>query len=282
MNKSLYKFIITIERYIESQVIPDKNIIWFRCSAYLLLLIKMLFIWPELSMFYRHAVQINLGSLMPHRLLFLPIFHEYYNIYWLIASAIVIWALLCRNNILLSIAVFIISNNYILLADKASNGGDALHNFLIFMLIFVQENNVKFSLRQIINNAAIIIIKVHFCLLYIVNAYGKVIHLFWRDGSYFKNLWHLMYYANPNLIPHWFFNPILNVVTAWAVILFEFIFPVLIWFKPYKKTLIFTGLVFHLGISLFLSLPDFGLAMAIVYILFFDFKYRYISNSTYE
>jgi len=271
VNKVLHKYIIGIESCIENQIVPDKNIMWFRRCTYLLLLLKIFFIWPELPMFYRHAVNIGLGSLMPYRLIFLPLFYNYYNIYWFFASAIVIIALvLNKGNRLLSVAIFIISINYILLVDQSSNGGDNLHNFLIFMLIFIKEGATKRSVRQMVNNTTILIIQMHFCILYFLNAFGKIIRPFWRDGSYFKNLWHLLYYANPNLTPNWFFNPGLNVFTGWAVILFEFIFPIFIWYKPYKKLLIYIGLFFHLGIALFLSLPDFGFTMIIVYILFWD------------
>ena len=272
MKKSSRNFFTFLEKQIENHIVQDTNIIWFRRCAYLLLLLKMVFIWPELSMFYRHALNTTAGSLMPYKLMFLPFFKNYYNIYWLVASVIVAMATFGKGNRWLSVAVYIISMNYILLADQSANGGDSLHNFLIFMLIFIREGAIKNSARQLMNNAAIIIIQVHFCILYFVNAYGKIIHPLWRDGSYFKNLWHLFYYANPNLIPDWFFNPNLNLVTAWSVLLFEFAFPVLIWFKPYKKPLIYIGLLFHLGIAVFLSLPDFGVTMAIVYILFYDFK----------
>ena len=270
--RKIDKYITAFESYIEDHVIPDTNIVWFRRSVYLLMLLKMLLIWPELSMFYQHGVNLGKGSLLPYEVMFMPFFHNYYNLYWLFTSVIVALALFYKSNRWLAVAVFIISITYLLLIFKAINFGDMLLNFLIFMLIFIREGTQNGSVSQMVNNAVILIIQVHFCLLYLVNALGKIMQPFWRDGSFFKNIWHLSYYANPNFIPDWFYHPTLNVVTAWTVILFELIFPVLIWIKPYKRPLIIIGLLFHLGISLFLSLPDFGLAMATVYLLFYDFK----------
>jgi len=266
------RFLTDFQKYIENHFFYDKNIIWFRRCVYSLLLIKMLFIWPEISMFYRHAISVRTGSFMPHKLIFLPIVHHYYKLYWFIACLILILSLFYKKNRWLYIAVFIVSINYIFIANKATNSGDGLLNFLIFMLIFVREGASKYSINQMINNALLILIQVYFCLFYLSNAFGKIIKPLWRSGDYFKHAWNLYYYANPSFIPHWFFNPTLQFITAWSVMIFEFIFPVLIWFKPYKKPLLAIGILFHFGIAILLSLPDFGLTMAIVYILFYDFK----------
>lgn len=268
MIKFTNKFITAFERQIENHILPNINIIWFRRCVYLLLLLKMLLIWPELSMFYKHVVSIGRGSLIPYELMFLSVFYNYYNFYWLFISVIVAFAIFKKSNRLLSIIVFIVSINYLFLTFKAINFGDMLLNFLIFMLIFIREDAIKNSVNQMVNNAIVLIIQVHFCFLYFVNACSKITKPFWRDGSFFNNIWHMSYYANSNFIPDWFFNPTSNMLIAWSVILFELIFPILIWFKPYKKPLIFIGLIFHLGISAFISLPDFGLTMIAVYILF--------------
>lgn len=279
MKKSIDTFLTYFEGQLQADLFDDKNIIWFRRSVYALLLLKMLSIWPEIDMFYRHAISVGKGSLLPYELMFLPAFYDYYNVYWLVVCAIVAYAIYHKGNSWLSMAVFIIGINYLSLEFKAINFGDKLLNFLMFMLIFVREGAVKHSIRQMVNNAVLLIIEVHFCLLYFLNAYGKVIRPFWRNGSFFKDIWSMSYYANVNLIPDWFFNPILQLLTAWSVIIFEFIFPVLIWFKPYRKPLIFIGVLFHLGIAILLSLPDFGISMMVVYVLFFDFKKANNSDS---
>lgn len=272
MNKSIDIFLTILEKQISNYAIQDKNIILFRQCAYALLLLKMLLIWPELSIFYRHGVKIGFASLMPHKLFFLPFFHSCYNIYWLVACIVVGISIFAKGNRLLSAAVVVISLNYLELTFRAYDTGDKLHNFLILMLLFIHERAKKDSLRQMVNNAAVLIIQLHFCLMYFVNAYGKVIHPFWRDGSLLDSVWHLSYYTNSDFVPYWFFNPTLQIITAWSVIVFEFMFPVLIWFKPYKKPLIYAGILFHISISILLSIPDFCITMIIVYLLFYDFK----------
>jgi len=280
MNNFIRDILTGFQTGIEKHNFPDTNIKWFKCCTYLLLLLKMLFIWPELSMFYRHALSVTSGSLMPHELFFLPLFKDSYHFYWLAACIVVGVSIFYRRFILLSIAVFVITMNYFLLANKAINTGDKLLNFFIFMSIFVQEGSLKNGIRKMINNAVLIVLQVHFCLLYVINAFGKIINPFWRDGSSFNSIWHLSYYANPNLIPHWLLNPKLYFITAWVVIIFELIFPVLIWFRPFKKPVLIAGILFHIGIAASLSLPDFGVTMIIGYLLFFDFKQIYTKANT--
>jgi len=274
MNKLLTRFECALENY----VLSDINIIWFRRCVYTLLLLKMVAIWPELPMFYRHIVSMGKGSLLPQELMFMPIFHDHYTICWIVASCIVTLGIVCKSRVWLSVMVFVVSLNYLMLAYKAINFGDMLLNFLVLMLIFMREGAKKFSVRQMITNAAVLIVQLHFCILYFVNAYGKIELSFWRDGTFFNDIWQLSYYANPHL-PAWFHSPSLNFLTAWSVMIFEFLFPVLIWFKRFKKPLLIIGLLFHFAIAVMLSLPDFGLTMAVVYILFFDFKQNRRSKS---
>lgn len=274
MKKIADKFLTGFEKLIEGHIFHDKNIVWFRRCVYLLLLLKLLFIWPALPLFYRHVVSQGIISFWPQKWMFLPLFQNYYQWYWLAACITVFFAVVSRGRWLLSLAVFIVSLNYLILANMATNNGDKLLNAFILALIFVNEGAKKNSARQMMNNAVLLILQVHFSLLYFLNAYGKIIQPFWRNGSSMGDVWKMPYYANADFIPSWFLNPVANLLISWSVILFELLFSILIWYKPLKKPLLITGVLFHIGIALFLSLPDFGLTMIIAYILFFDFKKR--------
>lgn len=259
---------------IERHIFQDKNIIWFRRCVYLLLLLKLLLVWPELSTFYNFVLSYNADSYLPYRLMFLPVFHEVYHYYWLVACATVAFAIFYKANRWLAALVFIIGLNFIILTTKCNNSGDRLLTVFIFSIIFLKEGRARNSIAQFINSSTLLILQFHFCLLYLVNAFGKMIRPFWRDGSCFENIWNMPYYANVSLIPEWFYNPQLYFLTAWGTMLFEIIFPLLIWFKPFKKPLIIMGLLFHVGIAVLLSLPDFGLTMMIGYLLFYDFSIK--------
>lgn len=274
MKSTIAKFLSCFESWLGQYTFQDKNLVGFRRGVYALLLFKMMFIWPEISMFYRHVLTQSYAAYLPHKIMFLPAFAPYYKLYWGVACAIVLFAICFKGNRFVAALVYLFSLNYLILANSTTNTGDSLLNFFVFCLIFTREKQVKNSAGQLLNNAVLLLLQLHFCLLYFLNGYGKIIRPYWRSGSIFSDIWTLPYFANTDMIPAWFLTPAINFLTAWSVMLFEFIFAFLIWFRPLRKSILIGGIFFHMGIMLFLSLPDFGLTMLVAYILFYDFKSR--------
>lgn len=272
VKKILEQILSGFQNWIESHVFERKNILWFRRCCYALLLLKMVLIWPILSIFYDHIIILKTNLMLPHKWMFLPVFQDYYSYYWLVLCLIVFYAIISKGSYLLSAIIFIISANYFFLIHGATNNGDKLLTLFIFMLIFVKYKAKPASVQQMINNLTLLILQLHICLLYLYNVLGKLLQPTWRDGTYFENVWTLPYAANSYFIPDFLTNPNSYFVTSWAVLLFEFAFPVLIWIRRFNKPLLIIGTLFHLGIAIMLSLPDFGLTMIISYILFYNFK----------
>jgi len=279
MSFKLNTILSYVEYKIENMQPRDKNLMWFRRSVYFVLLIKMAFTYLELPTFYQYALD-DLGSLKIFKLMFALPSLFVYTIYWAIATIVVFFGAAYKSNRYLSFLIFLININYIILVRTTIDGGDKLLGFLTFMLIFVHEGATKYSIRQMINNAALLILQVHFCLLYFINACVKIRRDYWRDGSLFNNVWHMSYFANQNLIPQWFHNSTLYFITAWSVVLFELLFPFLIWYVPFKKPLLLVGILFHITIGLLLSMPEFSLTMIAVYPLFYYFKERELRIKT--
>jgi hypothetical protein len=248
------------------------NLCWFRRGVYAVLLLKMLFIWPELRTFYQHVTEAQQTPIefRLSKLMFWPVFKPYVNLWWALACVCVLVAMVYVGRFWLSITVFIISLNYMSLALYATNGGDKLLNFFVLALVFVNERRKTNEIKLMLNNAVALFIKISICGLYFVNGYGKILQKVWRDGSFIGNVWHLDYYANHHLVPNWFGNTVVCFIVAWLVMLFELSFPFFIWFRPFRKWFIPMGLLFHIFIAAFLSLPDFGLTMIFAYLLFVD------------
>lgn len=271
MKRSVY-FLEQMEKVLLYNKGGNFNLRWFRRGVYGVLLLKILFIWPELPTFYRYVVgnqSIGTGFSIS-KLIFSPFFQSSLNVLWLLVCMVIITAIVYAGRRWLAILVFIISLNYMSLSYMAINNGDKLLNFFVFALIFVDERALKGHIAQMINNAVLIILKVNLCVVYFLNGYGKIIQKTWWDGSFMANVWQLEYYVNTSLVPQWFSNPTVCFITAWAVMLFELTFPFGIWHKRLKKWFIPIGLLFHIFIAVFLSLPDFGLTMMVAYLLFVD------------
>jgi len=115
----------------------------------------------------------------------------------------------------------------------------------------------------------ILIGQMQIAFMYLISGWDKLISEEWRSGEAMFNLLHVDFYAVP-----WLRDTLGNadnsilIVVSWMVILFELLFPVLIWFNQTRTIILTTGILFHLFIALFLSLPDFGLTMIWCYVLF--------------
>lgn len=265
-------FLTNVEAVLMNQKDSNANLYWFRKAVYLLLLLKMLLVWPELETFYHHISvgQSTSTGFSFSKLMFLPVFHSFVQLWWALACLLVAIAIVFSAKRWLSILVFIISLNYLSLFYLATNSGDKLLNFFVFSLIFVNENAVKQQVSLLLNNATTLLLKINICAVYFLNGYGKILKSSWWDGSFMQQVWQLEYYTNLHLVPQWFSNPTVCLITSWLVILFELGFPFLIWFSTFRKWLVPIGLIFHIFIAAFLSLPDFGLTMVAAYLLFVD------------
>jgi len=270
MNR-IQSFLTNIEAVLMNQKDSNANLYWFRKAVYLLLLLKMLLVWPELKTFYHHVAGAETAiGFSFSKLMFLPVFRSFVQLWWGLVCVVVAAGIVFSAKRWLSILVFIISLNYLSLFYLATNSGDKLLNFFVFSLIFVNENAVKQQLSWMLNNAAVLLVKINICAVYFLNGYGKILKNSWWDGSFMQQVWQLEYYTNLHLVPQWFSNPTVCFITSWLVIIFELGFPFLIWNSAFRKWLVPIGLIFHIFIAAFLSLPDFGLTMAAAYLLFVD------------
>lgn len=271
MKQKLQALFVSTEDWLANSPLPVVNIRFFRSVTYAILLLKILFLWTELPTFYHHvATRWSIEEVS--EVLRSPIASHVYKALFLVAGVIVAIAVFVKSRWWLSVLVFLASINYLFIAQHATNNGDTLLHFYVFVLIFINERKLT-AISQMIGNAAVWLLKINLCFLYFVNGYGKIIQKAWLDGSFMQQVWQLKYYANEYFVASWFSNPTVCLITAWSVMLFELAFAFLVWFKFHRKWLIPIGIVFHVLIALFLSLPDFGLTMIAAYFLFMDMKH---------
>lgn len=69
-------------------------------------------------------------------------------------------------------------------------------------------------------------------------------------------------FARPD---HWLF-----ILLTWATLLYQAVFPILIWWKKAKPYLLVTGVMFNLGIAIAMGLVDIALVMVAAYAILLD------------
>jgi hypothetical protein len=160
------------------------------------------------------------------------------------------------------------------------NGGDAMARLILFYLIFAdsykyfvlnKQKNVdddKRKLQNLFSNLAALSIMFQLCLAYFSSGIAKIMEPVWLHGE-------ATYYTlsmerfigtpfNKYIIQHkW-----IVYFTNYGTLLFELLFPLLIWIKKFRKPLLITGILFHLGIYIFLMIYGFQIVFVLIYGLF--------------
>lgn len=248
-----------------------------RYGVSLLLLFKILLFLPLVPEFYRFNVSaLHHGQMswyfLPGRFAFLPFFKSVQGWLWTAFALVVVSSLLLRHW-LLALAIACISANFLLLQTMSKNGGDLLLNFLVLGLVFLPQTKIAPNKRALYGGIWLLM-QLNICYFYLYNGYIKLLKPMWLNGQAIFASFSLDYYANPHFIAPWLKMPIFCVATAWLTMLFELSFGFLIWFRSCRKWVLGFGVLFHLGIGLLLSLPDFSLTMMVSYLLFAQFGHK--------
>jgi len=254
----------------------EKAITYFSKSLYIFLLLKIIFLAPVLSDVIKY-LPFKSESVF-YDILFVPIKLAQFNL-WLFISIIIsliVVGLVIKINHYTAILIFWFSFSLSRLIQPITNGSDSVLNLFLFLAIFFNIISIsQKDVRLIISNFAILFCRIQLALIYFLSGYNKLLSSAWRSGDAIYSIQNLEFFASERFA-------ILNQQTcfylAWVVILFEILFPILIWLKNVRLPLLILGVVFHAGIIIFLSLPDFGMLMILTYLLFYPFKERKSSS----
>jgi len=160
------------------------------------------------------------------------------------------------------------------------NGGDAFARIILFYLIFAdsyqflilfkekKKDHVLQKILNLISNLAALSIMLHLCMAYFSAGIAKLIDPVWLQGEG-------TYYAmsierftgtpfNKYLVQYKWIDYFFN----YATILFELVFPILIWNKKCRKPLLVAGILFHAFIYIFLMIYGFEVVFILTYGLF--------------
>ncbi|MEO0403714.1 MAG: HTTM domain-containing protein [Bacteroidota bacterium] len=107
-------------------------------------------------------------------------------------------------------------------------------------------------------------------LVYVIAGYYKLTGEDWMDGSAIGRTLYLEAFVSDFTRNTLFQVPFFLKALTWVGLFYQVTFPFVIWFKRVKIPFLLIGLGFHLGISIVLGLWDFGTAMIIGYVLFWN------------
>ena len=139
---------------------------------------------------------------------------------------------------------------------------------LMVPLPFFAKSGPWFWLRNSLSHLGFAMIIFQVLLLYLVASIAKLGGVKWLDGSAFYYVLMNDIYSHPWFRAVFSQNDFVVRFVSWFTLVFQFLFPVLVWFRKTKLAFLFTGVVFHLMIIVVMGIEDFGLIMLVLYIPF--------------
>ncbi len=98
--------------------------------------------------------------------------------------------------------------------------------------------------------------------IYLFSCFAKLAHKGWWQG---KALYFVM---SSEVFAEWPMEihiPALIAVATWGTLLFEWLMPLVVWLPRYRLPALALGVIFHIGIDVFLCIPMFSAVMIISY-----------------
>lgn len=148
-------------------------------------------------------------------------------------------------------------------------GLDHVASFFLFYLSFADGRPWGGGLRGMASSLAYRLLQLQPCVIYAYSGLEKLQYEQWWNGD---ALWYAL--SNPQ-IARWDLSwvcrypAVLRLLGA-ATMLWELCFPVLVWVRPLRPSVLSWGIALHLGIAVLLRLPFFGAVMIASYALYLE------------
>lgn len=154
-------------------------------------------------------------------------------------------------------------------------GGDFLLNQLLFFNCFLSKKfseNLSWqnSLSKCMHNFGTLAIIIQIQLVYLIAGLAKLNSSDWFNGTAIINLSNIEHF---NLFSFSFTGTgFMGYFINYFVLLYQLLFPALVWMDKVKKPLLLVGIFTHLYIAFVTGLVSFGIIMIIAYVFFWPFK----------
>lgn len=219
-----------------------------------------------------------------------PMLH-FFLLVWMVVAACLAAGYHTRRAALANYLFWVLFVVFTPMWQDFDGGFDQLMTSTSFLLIFLPSeralslDNLRFKLRystpekhyepprEVSVLAYTLPVAISLGLLYFDSGLHKLSSEFWRNGL---GPW------LPPTMPYYMsaldMSPLLNIkplemFIGYTIIVFQFLFLPLLWFRPFRVPLMLTGAAFHTGIILSLNIYPFGFAMLVHYLLMTPFAW---------
>jgi hypothetical protein len=215
------------------------------------------------------------GSESFFNLLSHPINHNHNWIHWCFVIGqlfFLITGFFRIKPVLSSIAIWFITVNLTTKGALFFTGGEVLVDLLLFYLIFIQKpkEGSNYVLQNLLNNVFYVILFIQVCVLYFFSFYWKLYDSSWLNGTALSYVSKVNSFSSSGL--KWLLedNLVLGRILTYSVLIYQAIFPIVVWVSKLKIPFLILGVLFQLSISIGMGIFTFGIIMSLSYLLFLD------------
>ncbi len=227
-------------------------------------------IWGPESMIYAYPVQVYSTSFFFNLLLHPAIAPFFY----LFLGGQIIFLLMGIAGIyprLSAIMIFFITTNLsnrMYLMNTA--GEQLLLIFLFFLMFFPNEKEEESEFKNLLGNICSIACFIQMIFLYFFSGIFKLYGPEWRGGSALFLTLMMDEFSHPLIKENLTNNNFFLIIGTYVALLYQLLFPIVIWFKKIRRHFLWIGIGFHISIALIMGIFDFGMIMLIAYIQYMD------------
>jgi hypothetical protein len=187
-----------------------------------------------------------------------------------------------------SVMIYFFTVNLNLKGYLCYTGGEALINLILFYLMFIhcrqpsgrslgEMFKPKFSqepgfspVNNLLNNTFYWIMLLQICVVYVFSTLFKLLDDYWLSGEALMYISRIDAFSSGAMKSLFGDSPGLSAVFTWLSLLYQLLFPILVWVKRIKIPFLIGGVLMHLSIAFGMGIFTFGIVMIIMYILFLN------------
>ena len=174
------------------------------------------------------------------------------------------------------ILVYLSTMNIYNMSGVILDGGNNLSQLLLFYLMLVNTSGRPFgdslmgAIGRALSNTAFLMCRFQVTIVYLTASLLKLNGHLWQNGMALYYLFQSETYGHPLIGALMRKMPFLSLIGTYVTLGFQYLFPIGIWMRRWRKPLILVGCMLHLGIAFGMGLFTFGLVMCVSYICFFS------------
>ncbi len=262
-DKLVHYFSAEVNAAFATRIFSGLVYFWFLINAMMLWGTKE-YLWGAEKIFYRHGNASDFISNFFYQLIYDS--HRFNLIFGLHLFGSAVGILDTKWNFVPRLIAWITGFMLYYSAIQVFNSGMLLMLSMAFFASFIYTR-AQHPLRIVISNSARIAAITQLCIVYIVATIYKLSGTQWLNGE-------ALYYAlQIDQFSSGFSKSIADQMWIFKILtyfglLYQLLFPILIWIKKIRVYWLIPGLIFHLFIGAFMHLWDFALAMIFCYALF--------------